>query len=46
VKTIAKMLGVARSNLIERRDAASLKRGPQDRPGDLELSADIRRLVD
>ena len=29
------MLGVARSNLIERRDGARPKRGPQDRPGDL-----------
>ena len=46
MKRIAEMLGVARSNLIERRDGARPKRGPQDRPGDLELSADIRRLVD
>jgi hypothetical protein len=46
VETIAETLGVARSNLIERRDDAKPKRGPQDRPGDLELSADIRRLVD
>jgi putative transposase len=46
VKRIAEMLGVARSNLIERRDGARPNRGPQDRPGDLELSADIRRLVD
>jgi putative transposase len=46
VKTIAETLGVARSNLIERRDGTRSKRGPQDRPGDLELSIDIRRLVD
>ena len=46
MKTIAETLGVARSNLIERRDGARPKRGPQDRPGDRELSADIRRLVD
>ena len=46
MKTIAETLGVARSNLIERRDDAKPKRGPQDRPGDFELSADIRRLVD
>jgi putative transposase len=46
VKTIAETLGVARSNLIERRDDTRRKRGPQDRPGDLDLSADIRRLVD
>jgi transposase-like protein len=43
---IASTLGVARSNLIERRDGARPKRGPQERPGDLELTADIRRLVD
>jgi len=46
VKTIAETLGVARSNLIERRDGTRSKRRPQDRPGDHELSADIRRLVD
>ena len=46
MKTIAETLDVARSNLIERRDNARPKRGPQDRPGDLELSASIRRLVD
>ena len=37
---------MTRSNLIERRDGAKPKRGSQDRPGDLELSADMRRLVD
>ena len=46
MKRIAETLGVARSNLVERRDRTRPKRGPQDRPGDLELSADIRRLVD
>jgi transposase InsO family protein len=46
VKAIAETLGVARSNLIERRDGARPKRGPQDRPGDPELTVDIRRLVD
>ena len=46
MKTIAETLGVARSNLIERRDRTRSKRRPQDRPGDHELSADIRRLVD
>jgi transposase InsO family protein len=46
VKTIAETLGVARSNLIERRDGVRSKRRPQDRSGDHELSADIRRLVD
>ena len=46
MKTIAETLGVARSNVIERRNHARPKRGPQDRPADHELSADIRRLVD
>ena len=46
MKTIAETLGVARSNLIERRDRGRPKRGPQERPGDRELSAEIRRLVD
>ena len=46
MKTIAETLGVARSNLIERRDRTRSKRRPQDRPGDHALSADIRRLVD
>ena len=46
MKTIAGTLGVARSNVIERRDGKSLQRGPQERPGDVELAAAIRRLVD
>jgi putative transposase len=46
LKTIAETLGVVRSNLIERRHDATPKCGPQDRPGDPDLSADIRRLVD
>ena len=46
MKAIAETLGVARSNIIERKDGARPKRGPQDRPGDGELAADIRRLVD
>jgi putative transposase len=46
VKTIAATLSVARSNIIERKEGARPKRGPQDRPGDGELAADIRRLVD
>jgi len=33
-KTIAETLGVARSNLIERRDGTRPKRRPQDRSGD------------
>ena len=43
---IAETLGVARSNLIERAAGQRRKRGPQTRAGDVELTADIRRLVD
>ena len=46
MKTISESLGVARSNVIERRDGKRPPRGPQERPGDVELSAAIRRLVD
>jgi len=46
VKTIADTLGVARSNMIERQLGKRPKRGTQTREGDLELGADIRRLVD
>ncbi len=46
MKTIAATLSVARSNIIERKEGARPKRGPQDRPGDGELATDIRRLVD
>jgi putative transposase len=46
VKTIAATLGVARSNLVERKDGARPRRGPQTRVGDIELAAKIRRLVD
>jgi putative transposase len=46
VKTVAETLGVARSNLIERRDQKRPRRGPQTRQGDVDLAADIRRLVD
>jgi transposase InsO family protein len=44
VKRIAETLGVARSNLVERRLASVRSLVP--RPGDAELTADIRRLVD
>jgi hypothetical protein len=44
LETIAATLGVARSNIVERKDAARRKRGPQTRVGDVELAADIRRL--
>ena len=46
MKSVAATLGVARSNLLERRDGKRPQRGPQDRPGDIELAASIRRLVD
>jgi len=46
VKVVAATLGVARSNLLERRDGKRPQRGPQDRPGDIELAAAIRDLVD
>ena len=37
---------MARSNVVERRDGTRPGRGPQERPGDVELAAAIRRLVD
>jgi putative transposase len=46
MKTITDALGLARSNIAERVKGARPKRGPQTRDGDLELAADIRRLVD
>ena len=46
MKRIAETLGVARSNLIERAAGKRRKRGPQSRAGDVELTVDIRRLVD
>jgi putative transposase len=46
MKTIAETLEVARSNIIERAKGDRRSRGPQIRPGDVELAADIRRFVD
>jgi putative transposase len=46
VKTVVATLGVARSNVIERRDGHRPRRGPQERPGDVELAGAIRDLVD
>ena len=46
MKAISDTLGVARSNVIERRDGARAQRGPQERPGDVELAGVIRRFVD
>lgn len=46
MKTVSETLGVARSNLIERREGKRPRRGPQERPGDVELAGAIRALVD
>jgi transposase InsO family protein len=46
MKTVTDTLGVARSNIAERVKGVRPKRGPQIRDGDLELTAEIRRLVD
>jgi putative transposase len=46
VKTVSTTLGVARSNVLERRDGKRPRRGPQERAGDVELAGAIRRLVD
>jgi putative transposase len=46
MKTVTDTLGLARSNIAERVQGMRPKRGPQNRDGDLELTADIRRLVD
>jgi putative transposase len=46
VTRVSETLGVSRSNVLERRDDARPRRGPQERPGDVELAAAIRRLVD
>ena len=46
MKTVSATLGVARSNVVERRDSRRPQRGPQERPGDVELAGEIRRFVD
>jgi putative transposase len=46
MKTISQTLGVARSNAIERLVGHRPRRGPQERAGDVELAAAIRRFVD
>ena len=46
VKTISATLGVARSNVIERRDGLRARRGRQECRGDVELAGAIRRFVD
>ena len=46
MKAVTETLGVARSNVAERIKGDRPRRGPQNRAGDLELGAEIRRLVD
>lgn len=46
MKRVTETLGLSRSNIAERVKGVRPKRGPQTRDGDLELTADIRRLVD
>jgi transposase InsO family protein len=46
MKAVTETLGVARSNVAERVKDTRARRGPQTRQGDLELAAEIRRLVD
>jgi hypothetical protein len=45
MKAVAETLGVARSNIAERVKWVRPRRGPQTREGNLELSAQIRRLM-
>lgn len=46
MKAVTDALGIARSNVAERVKNIRRRRGPQTRDGDLELAAEIRRLVD
>ena len=46
MKRVTDTLGLARSNIAEGVKGMRPKRGPQTRDGDLELAANIRRLVD
>jgi hypothetical protein len=46
MKAVTETLGAARSNVAERVKEERAKRGSQIRQGDLELAAEIRRLVD
>ena len=46
MEAVTKTLEVARSNIAERVKGMGGRRGPQVREGDLELAAEIRRLVD
>lgn len=46
MKAVASTLGVSRSNVAARLKGDRPKRGPQNREGDAELVAEIRRFVD
>ena len=46
MKTVTTTLGVARSNIIERRNGTRPRRELQERAGDVELADAIRSLVD
>ena len=46
MKTVADTLGRRPVEPHRAADGSRPKRGPQTRPGDFELAADIRRLVD
>ena len=46
MRAVTATLGIARSNVAARLKGQLPRRGPQNRDGDAELSADIRRFVD
>jgi hypothetical protein len=46
MKAATETLEIARSNITERVKGMRARQGPQVRKGDLELAAEIRRLVD
>jgi hypothetical protein len=46
MKTVASTLGVARSNLIERRDKVTQARGPYRKAEDAGLLLPIRAIID
>ena len=46
MKTVSTTLGVARSNVIERREGTRARRGPQERRDDAELAEVTADCVD
>ncbi|AMS45446.1 transposase InsO family protein [Aminobacter aminovorans] len=46
MSTVAKVLSVSRSNLIERTGKPSKPRGPYRKPDDLALLAELRPIID